>query len=581
VSSKIENNKMSALNILKRTSLQLDSKRKKDIKQVFFFSILSSLAESVSIAMLIPFVSFFVNPENYIFNKLFNNFFELLNISNQEDVLSLVGLSFILIVLISSLIKFKYIKVSNLLTDNISSDFRIKIFKFLVNQDFSYYFKHGSNEIMSNLAQKTGSFATIIFAFINIINSILISLSVVAVLIFNEPFYTPIIIISIISFFIIIFKIKSATVLKKGNNINLNQNFMIDIFQNTVGYLPEIIIYNLKMFFLKTLSRLSNETAINSAELRTIAMVPKIYLETFVIIFVILVIYFSGLSEKSIEGNIAYLAILAFGTQKILPLINTAYNLSINFKSSIPTINGFLNILESGNTNEIIEKKYDPLKFEKLIKLQGLSFRYNKNLPYILDKFSFDINKGDKVAIKGQTGSGKSTLINIISGLLTTTEGQIFIDKKLIDSENLKQWQKNLAIVPQTVFLNDTTVLENIAIALDVNDINFDKAKNAAKIAQIDTFIESLPNKYNEKVGERGVRLSGGQRQRMGIARALYRDSKVIILDEPTNALDTETEKLIMDSITKLSKETTLIMISHSDTSLKYFDKIIDLDKIK
>ena len=124
-------------------------------------------------------------------------------------------------------------------------------------------------------------------------------------------------------------------------------------------------------------------------------------------------------------------------------------------------------------------------------------------------------------------------------------------------------------------------MLENIAIALDINEINFDKAKYSTKIAHIDSFIESLPNKYKEKVGERGVRLSGGQRQRMGIARALYRDSKVIILDEATNALDTETEKLIMDSITQLSKETTLIMISHSDRSLKYFDKIIDLDKIK
>ena len=129
--------------------------------------------------------------------------------------------------------------------------------------------------------------------------------------------------------------------------------------------------------------------------------------------------------------------------------------------------------------------------------------------------------------------------------------------------------------------MNDATILENIAIALDITSINLEKVKISAKIAQIDTFIESLPNKYYAKVGERGVRLSGGQRQRIGIARALYRDAKIIILDEPTNALDVETEKLVMDSISKLSKNITLIMISHSDTSLKYFDKIIDLDKLK
>ena len=151
----------------------------------------------------------------------------------------------------------------------------------------------------------------------------------------------------------------------------------------------------------------------------------------------------------------------------------------------------------------------------------------------------------------------------------------------MINSKNLNNWQKNLAIVPQTVFLNDATILENIAIALDVSSINLEKVKSSAKIAQIDTFIESLPNKYYEKVGERGVRLSGGQRQRIGIARALYRDAKIIILDEPTNALDVETEKLVIDSISKLSKNITLIMVSHSDTSSKYFDKIIDLDNFK
>ena len=192
-----------------------------------------------------------------------------------------------------------------------------------------------------------------------------------------------------------------------------------------------------------------------------------------------------------------------------------------------------------------------------------------------------NIKKGEKIVIKGQTGTGKSTLINIISGLLKPTEGRIIIDDVLINSKNLKHWQKNLAIVPQNVFLNDATVLENIGIAIDKDLIDVEKAKKSAKVAQIHSFIDSLPNKYNETVGERGVRLSGGQRQRIGIARALYKNAKVIILDEPTNALDNETETLVMDSISKISKDVTLLMISHSDTSLEYFDKIIDLNKYK
>ena len=577
----MQNKKISPASLLKNIRAHLDSKRKKDIKFVFFLSILSSLAESISIALLVPFVSFFVNPDNYLFNNLFKSFFNFFNLSSEKDVLTTVSLSFIFIVMLSGLIKLKYIKSSNALTDNITSDFRVKVFNFLINQDYSYYFKFGSNEIMSNLSQKTGSFTTIIFSSINIVNSILISSAIMIVLIINEPFYTPIIILTIILFFFIVFKIKSKSVLKKGQTVSSNQNSMIDVFQNTVGYLPEIIVYDIRKFFSATLSKSSTETASATSEVRTISASPRIYLESFVIILIILIIYFSDFNERSIEANISYLAILAFGTQKCLPLINNVYNLSINFKNATPIVDSFLQILDRGNEIKFEEKKITPLNFSQSIKLENISFQYNKDIPKILNNFSLEIKKGDKIAIEGQTGSGKTTLANIIAGLLYPSEGKIWVDNKLIDSENLKSWQKNVAIVPQTVFLTDSTILENIAIALDKNNINVEKVKNSAKLAQIDNFIVTLPNKYNEKVGERGVRLSGGQRQRLGIARALYRDTNVIILDEPTNALDSKTEKLVMDSITKLSKNITLIMISHNNTTTENFDKIIDLDKFR
>ena len=201
---------------------------------------------AIPIALLVPFVSFFVNPDNYLFNNLFENIFIFFDISEEKDILTAVALSFIFIVLLSSLIKLTYIKYTNLLTDNITSDFRIKIFKFLINQDFSYHLKHGSNEILSNLTQKTGAFTTIFFSYINIINSILISTAIIIVLIINEPFYTPLIILTIILFFLIIFKIKSKSVLKKGQSVNYNQDIMVEVFNNTVGYIPEMIIYNFK-----------------------------------------------------------------------------------------------------------------------------------------------------------------------------------------------------------------------------------------------------------------------------------------------------------------------------------------------
>lgn len=580
MNTNIENNKISSLNLLRKITFHLNAQRKKELIIVFILSLFTSLAESISIAMLVPFISFFINPETYLFNNFFKSIFEFFNITEEDNILTFVTFLFISIILLSGLIKLQYTKKSNQVADNIVSDFRVKIFNFFINQDFSYYFKQSTNEIMSNLIQKTGAYSTIIFSSLNILNAIFISIGIVIVLIINEPFYTPIIITSIIIFFYIIFKIKEKSILKKGQTVNLNQNYLVNVFDNAVGYLQEIIIYDLKLFFSTVLNKVSVDTAKSTSKIKTISMVPRIYLETFVITFVVVIIYFSNLSERSIETNVAYLAILAYGAQKCLPLINQVYNLSINFKSQVPTAVEFLNILGEKEINFPKNDNSEPINFKEKIKIENLYFSYDAELPYVLKDINIDIKAGDKVLIKGQTGTGKSTLINILSGLLSPTKGKLIIDNKEINSSNIKNWQKNISIVPQTIFLNDASILENIAIGISKDKIDFNKIKQSTKISHIDSFIETLPKKYNEKVGEKGIRLSGGQKQRIGIARAIYRGAKVLILDEPTNALDVKTEELVIESLSKLNKEITIIMISHSDNSIKSFNKLINLDEL-
>ena len=530
-------------------------------------------------------MSFLVAPENYIINNNLEKIFKLFNVLNKEEVLRFTAGLFILAVIISGFFRILYIKLSNKLSENITSDFRIKIFNFLLSRNYKYYFNFGSQEILSNLSQKTRNFSILTFCAINIFNGLLISVSIIAVLIFNEPIFTPIIILFVVLFYFFIFKIKSSSVLKKGKTIGLNQNKFINIFENAVGYLPEIILYNLKNFFSINLAKTSKETAIISSEIRTTSMLPRVYLEIFIISFIIFFILFSDLiSERQNEANLAFLAILAFGAQKTLPLINAIYNWSINFKGATPVVISYLNILESNfekdkSKNENINDTNLKISFDRNIIVKNLSYQYEKNLPKIINNLSFEISVGKKVAVRGKTGSGKTTLINIIAGLLELTEGKILVDGINIDYSNLKSWQKNIAFVPQTIFLNDSSILENIAIGQEVEKIDFNRAKKVAKIAQIEKEIENLPNKYFEKVGERGVKLSGGQKQRIGIARALYRDAKLIILDEPTSGLDKETENLFMNSITNLGNKITVIMISHSNNFIKYFDQVIDLEK--
>ena len=190
---------------------------------------------------------------------------------------------------------------------------------------------------------------------------------------------------------------------------------MIDIFENSVGYLPEIIIYNLKNFFSSILRKASKITAHSMAEIRTIGMLPRVYLETFVIILAVGFIYFSGLAERTIANNISYLAIMAFGAQKCLPLINGTYLLSVNFRAYTPTVMSFLNLLKEEKKEIVKDIFYEELNFNKHIKVEKISYQYAPNLPNVLSNVSLEIIKGQKIAIKGETGSGKSTLINILS----------------------------------------------------------------------------------------------------------------------------------------------------------------------
>ena len=570
---------LSSLFLLKKISGYLEYKRKKEIIIIFILSIFTTFAEIFTIATIIPLISFFINPESYLSNNFLSFIVEFFNVDNEKKILGLISLVFILLVLTSGYLRIQFIKRTNIITNGITSDFRIRIFNFLINQSFGHYIKHGSNEIMSNMSYKTGFFTVIIFSAINIINAVLIGGGIIFILILNEPFYTSTLILLIFLFFFLFYKKNFLKVYKKGNSINSNYSSMVDIFQKTVGYLPEIIIYNLKTFYSSFLKKTSINTAVSAAEISSIAMTPRIYLEVALIIFTILLMYFMGLNDRSIEANLAYLAILAYSAQKTLPLINNIYNLSVNFVAATPTVENFINILDSGIEQKEDTQDYKTLIFNKVIKVENLFFQYAKNLPMVLKNINLEIKKGEKIIIKGESGTGKTTLTNTISFLLEPSEGSILIDGIKINSKNKKNWQKNIAIIPQTVFLSEGTISENIAIGIDADKIDHDKVEKCSELVHISNFIESLPDGYKTKVGERGIRFSGGQKQRIGMARALYKNANLLIMDEPTNSLDKDTEDLIMNTLANIKKNITIIMVSHSKNSHKYFDRIIELDK--
>jgi ATP-binding cassette, subfamily B, bacterial PglK len=279
-----------------------------------------------------------------------------------------------------------------------------------------------------------------------------------------------------------------------------------------------------------------------------------------------------------ITSVIPVLGALALGAQRLLPVLQQAYSSWTAMSGGRASLSDALDLLEQPLPAHADAPLPAPIPFQRGITLNRVAFSYTPRGPNVLKELELSIPKGGRIGFIGSTGSGKSTLLDIVMGLLHPTEGSLEIDDVVITPQNYRAWQAHIAHVPQTIFLADTTIAENIAFGVPLELINHDRVRQAAQKAQIAQAIESWSNQYDTLVGERGVRLSGGQRQRIGIARALYKQADVIVFDEATSALDNDTERAVMQSIESLDNELTILIVAHRLTTLKNCNQIVELD---
>jgi len=305
---------------------------------------------------------------------------------------------------------------------------------------------------------------------------------------------------------------------------------------------------------------------------------PRFIMEAMGMLLIIILAYILVKQEDGISKAIPILGALALGAQRILPILQQIYNSWSNIQGNKSSLRDTLELLDQPFPKYINSDCEDAMRFCDEINLKKIWFRYSDNTEWVIKNLNLTIKKGSTVGIIGKTGSGKSTLIDIIMNLLEPTKGVIEIDGNEINEVNYRLWQKNIAHVPQTIYLSDNSVEENIAFGVKAENIDYERVRESARRAKIDEKIEALPNKYKTLIGERGVRLSGGQRQRIGIARALYKRASVIIFDEATSSLDTETEGDVMNSITNLDGNLTMIIIVHRITTLKNCSYIIEIN---
>ena len=306
---------------------------------------------------------------------------------------------------------------------------------------------------------------------------------------------------------------------------------------------------------------------------------PRFFLEAIAFGGMILVILYYLSKTNTFVNTLPILALYAFAGYRILPALQLIYNSISQLRYVSPALD---NLYKELNSNKLLKnnKYQDNFSFEKDICLKNINYKYPNTSHLSLKNITLEIHSNTKVAFVGTTGSGKTTLADIVLGLLEPNNGILEVDGKSINQTNIRGWQNLIGYVPQQIYLADSSISENIAFGLDLEKINHNLVERVAKIANIHEFIKNeLPYGYKTIVGERGIRLSGGERQRLGIARALYHNPKVLVLDEATSAMDNITEKTIMDSINNLGKNITIILIAHRLNTIKKCDKIFLLDK--
>ena len=358
-----------------------------------------------------------------------------------------------------------------------------------------------------------------------------------------------------------------ATIFKK----NIQQTKLV---QESLNSIKEVLLYANQNIYLDRYQNIDYPIHKLKGDNNVLSIFPKYIFETLSLIFIISI----GIIFSDIQGEnsiISTLGVFAFATSRLLPSIQLIYSSWANIKAYKDNFQRINELSKSNLASNYLMKKVKNFSFKKSFILKDIDFKFDQK--QILNKVNLEIRPGDKVGIIGETGSGKSTLVNIILGLLKPLNGEIIIDGSKLEST--RAWQNLIAYVPQNVTLHDISLIENIAFGIDRNEINIDRVKKAIKLAMLEDFIKSNEDNLNIRVGEKGEEISGGEVQRIGIARAFYRNPKVLILDESTSALDIATEKQVLNSVLIHSK--TLIMVSHKLNTIKQCNRIFYLNKSK
>ena len=563
--------------LLKEIWTHFSNRRKRHFLLLLFLMIFSSLTEIVSLALVFPFLAMLTDPKSLFENEYIQPFFSTFNINSELDLLMPLTITFCLAILLAGATRLFQSWANWRVVFAAGSDLNVAVFRKTLYQPYSQHISHNSSGIINVMSSKIiGVIFGGILPVIRIISSTIILFSIVIVLFYIDVYVS----VSVFTVFAIIYATIIFRIKRKlsSNSVLIaeDSDLLVKLTQEGLGNIRDIIIDGNQEVYSQAYSRVVLPLRRAQGNNQFLGESPRFILETIATIVIGVLGYWLVTQPGGISRAIPLLGTLAFGAQRMLPIVQQIFNAWSTLQGNSASLRDVLQLLnqplhlKTKNTEQV-------LSFESTLKLENLGFRYNNKEHFVLQNINLTIFKGNKIGLIGNTGSGKSTMLDIIMGLLDPTVGNIKLDGVDINEKNKHLWRNKIAHVPQHIFLSDDTIEQNIALGIPPEKIDKERVKWAAKIAQIDEIIESWPQNYDTPVGERGIQLSGGQRQRIGIARALFKKSEILVLDEATSALDNITESEFMESLKHLDSNVTILIIAHRLTTLKDCDNIIEI----
>ena len=573
------------LKIIKNSTLstlwyQLSKRRQKQFWLLLILMIIAALSEIISVGAVLPFLGILTAPEQVYQHPLMQPIIQTLELTEPSQLILPLTIFFIISALLAGAIRLTLLYVMTRLSFATGADLSINIYRRTLYQEYAVHVSRNSSEVINSIINKTNTVIHgILTPALTFISSIILLIGIMSALF---AINISVALSAFIGFGLLYWLVIRYTKnqLKDNSQVIADQSTqMIKSLQEGLGGIRDLLIDGTQQFYCQLYRSADLPLRRASGNNQFISRSPRYAMETIGMILIVTLAFFTSKQEGGIVAAIPILGALALGAQKLLPVLQQAYGSYSTIKGSMASFEDVMRLMDQPLPNYSDQVLVKPIPFIKEIKLTNLNFRYTKKSPWVLKNINLSLRKGDHVGFIGVTGSGKSTLIDIIMGLLSPTSGKLIIDEQLINDQNCRAWQSHIAHVPQHVYLSDSSIEENIAFGIAKEKINHLQVKKAAQQAKIANLIEGWKNGYQTLVGEQGVRISGGQRQRIGIARALYKKANILIFDEATSALDNKTEREVMEAIEGLGKEITVILIAHRETTLKKCDLIVKLDE--